>query len=53
MNNNQLVYIKCGEFDKYGNYLEKIYLSKNDTISVNELMIDHNYGYTCNGGSKK
>lgn len=53
MNNDQLVYIKCGHFDKYGRLLGKIYLNKSDQISVNELMIDHEYGYIYNGGTKK
>ena len=52
MNDNQLVYIKCGKFDKYGRLLGKIYLNKNDTISVNELMINQKYGYVYYGGSK-
>lgn len=53
MNENQLVYIKCGDFDKYGRLLGQIFLNKNDTISVNDLMVDHDYGYVYNGGSKK
>ena len=53
MNENQLVYIRCGEFDKYGRLLGQIFLNKNDTISVNDLMVDHDYGYVYNGGSKK
>ena len=53
MNDKQLVYIKCGEFDKYGRLLGHLYLNKNDQISVNELMIDNNFGYVYNGGKKK
>ena len=50
---NQLVYIECGEFDKYGRLLGKIYVNKNDTISVNEMMITNKYGYAYNGGTKE
>ena len=52
MNDNQLVYIKCGNFDKYGRLLGKIYVNEKDNVSVNELMIQNNYGYIYNGGKK-
>ena len=29
-NENQLVYLKCGDFDKYGRLLGEIYIDKND-----------------------
>ena len=31
MGEEQLVYIKCGEFDKYGRLLGKLYVNENDT----------------------
>ena len=53
MNKDQLVYIKCGKFDKYGRLLGKIYQNKDDTISVNDKMISNNHGYPYIGGTKK
>ena len=52
-NDNQLVYIKCGDFDKYGRLLGTLYLHKNDSISVNQMMIESNQGYVYNGGTRK
>lgn len=49
---NQLVYIKCGEFDKYGRLLGTLYINKNDDVSVNDIMIKNGYGYTYFGGTK-
>ena len=51
-NENQLVYIKCGEFDKYGRLLGTLYINKNDYVSVNELMIENGHGYSYFGGTK-
>lgn len=53
MNDEQLVYLHCGDFDKYGRLLGEIFINKEDTESVNNLMIKNNYGYVYNGGSKK
>lgn len=53
MKEHQLVYIKCRKFDKYGRLLGKIYIDKNNNISVNELMIQNNYGYIYNGRTIK
>jgi endonuclease YncB( thermonuclease family) len=53
MNDNQLVYLKCFDFDKYGRLLGEIYINKNDTESVNDLMIKNNYAYEYHGGTKK
>lgn len=53
MNENQLVYIKCGKFDKYGRLLGTLYIKKNDLISVNQMMIDNKHGYPYHGGTKK
>lgn len=38
-NDNQLVYIKCGNLDKYGTLMGTIYLNQTDKVSVNQLMI--------------
>ena len=45
MNLSQLIYIKCGKFDKYGKLLGTLFIKKNDTKSVNQLMIEQGYGY--------
>ena len=52
-NKDQLVYIKCGEFDKYGRLLGDIYINKEDEESVNNLMIKTGHGYEYHGGTKK
>ena len=49
----QLVYIKCGEFDKYGRLLGELYLNEEQINSVNQMMIDNNHGYVYDGGTKK
>jgi len=48
-----LVYIRCGNFDKYGRLLGDIFINKKDKISVNELMVMDGYGYEYHGGTKK
>ena len=53
MNGDQLVYIKCGEFDKYGRLLGTLYLRENDENSINDLMIQEGHGYVYDGGTKK
>jgi endonuclease YncB( thermonuclease family) len=52
-NNEQLVYLKCGKFDKYGRLLGDIYINENDEDSVNSTMIKTGYGYEYHGGTKK
>jgi len=53
MNERQLVYIKCGKFDKYGRLLGTLYINENDLMSVNDLMIHHGHGYAYDGGTKQ
>ena len=53
MNESQLVYLKCGKFDKYGRLLGTIFVNEHDTVSVNELMVNNGYGYEYHGGTKK
>lgn len=50
---NQIVYIKCKNFDKYGRLLASIYIEPNDTVSVNDMMIQNGHGYVYNGGTKR
>ena len=53
MNDDQLVYIKCGEFDKYGRLLGTLYLQDEESTSINDLMIQEGHGYVYDGGTKK
>ena len=53
MNDDQLVYIKCGEFDKYGRLLGVLFINKDDKESVNQKMIKEGHGYEYHGGTKK
>lgn len=53
MNDKQLVYIKCGEFDKYGRLLGTLFIKEDDEKSVNDLMIEMGHGYIYDGGTKK
>lgn len=47
---NKIVTLECGDFDKYGRLLGTIYINK---LNVNNWMIENNYGYVYNGGTKK
>ena len=51
---NKIVRLECGEWDKYGRLLGKIYV-KNDNkeVYVNEYMIENGLGYSYFGGTKK
>ena len=49
----QLVFLKCGEFAKYGRLLGTIYVNQTDEKSVNEIMIQNGYAYEYHGGTKK
>ena len=53
MNKDQLVYVKCREFDKYGRLLGVIFINQEDSTSVNQMMIDNGHGYAYYGGAKK
>ena len=52
----ELLYIKCGKFDKYGRLLGDLYYTKEDTNnwekSINKKMIDDGQGYPYEGGKK-
>ena len=53
MNDDQLVFIKCGEFDKYGRLLGTLFINQEDEVSVNDLMIQNGHGYAYDGGTKR
>ena len=50
---NDLVYVFCQEFDKYGRILATIKLNLDDELTVNDIMINEGHGYSYFGGTKK
>ena len=49
----QLVFIRCSCFDKYGRLLGEIFTDKHCKENINQLMITEGYGYKYDGGTKK
>lgn len=49
---NKVVIVKCFEFDKYGRLLISIYCD-DDNVSVNKWLIDNDYAFKYDGGTKK
>lgn len=49
---NQVVDIHCGKFDKYGRLLIDIQC-KNENINISKWLIDNNYAFAYDGGTKK
>ena len=49
---NKVVKIKCGDFDKYGRLLVEIYCNE-DNCNVNKWLVDNNYAFSYDGGTKK
>ena len=47
---NKLVNVKCGDFDKYGRLLTEIFIKDE---SVNQWLIDNEYAFEYDGGTKK
>ena len=45
---DKVVYLECGEFDKYGRILGTIRLNEADNKTVNQMMIDEGYGVPYN-----
>lgn len=50
--NNKLVYIKFGNFDKYGRVLGKLYINEDDTISINRTLINEHHAVEYSGGKR-
>ena len=48
----KLIYLYCGEFDKYGRLLARVKLNKQDNKYINDIMIEEGYGYSYLGGTK-
>lgn len=53
---NNLLFVKCGMFDKYGRLLVTLYDTEDNfkkDYSVNKWLIDNNYAKEYNGGKKE
>ena len=50
---NKTVFLHCLDFDKYGRVLANVYIDELGETSVNDHMVEMNYGYTYFGGTKK
>ena len=50
---NKTIYLHCLDFDKYGRVLANIYTDGINNKSVNDHMVENNYGYAYFGGTKK
>ena len=50
---NKTIFLHCLNFDKYGRVLANIYLEELGEKSVNDHMVEMNYGYAYFGGTKK
>ena len=50
-NNKKLIILKCHEFDKYGRLLATIHDDVNSP-SLNQILIDEQYAYKYDGGTK-
>jgi endonuclease YncB( thermonuclease family) len=48
-----ITYLRFDGFDKYGRVLGTLFQTKEDTVSVNQKMIDSGNGYVYNGGTKQ
>jgi micrococcal nuclease len=49
---NKVVDIQCGEFDKYGRLLIDIQC-KNENLNISKWLIDKDYAFAYDGGTKK
>ena len=50
---NKTVFLHCLNFDKYGRVLANIYSEEFGEKSINDHMVEMNYGYPYFGGTKK
>ena len=48
---NKIVQIDCGDWDKYGRLLGKIYVGHK--MCVNDYMLENGFGYKYDGGTKE
>ena len=49
----KMVFLHCLDFDKYGRVLANIYSEEFGETSINDHMVEMNYGYPYFGGTKK
>ena len=49
---NSVVQLKCGDLDKYGRLLVEI-VCDNGSCNVNQWLIDNNYAFIYDGGTKQ
>jgi len=49
---NSVVQLKCGDLDKYGRLLVEI-VCDNGSCNVNQWLIDNNYAFAYDGGTKQ
>lgn len=49
---NKMVYVRCGDFDKYGRLLVQI-LCEGEDCSVNDWLIQNDYAFAYDGGTKQ
>ena len=47
---NKMVYLRCGEFDKYGRLLVEILC---DSCLINDWLIEKDYAFAYDGGTKQ
>lgn len=47
------IWIDCGDWDKYGRLLGKLFLEKNSLNSINDEIVQNGYAYEYNGKKKK
>ena len=50
---NKTIFLHCLDFDKYGRVLANIYIEELGEKSLNDHMVEMNYGYAYFGGTKK
>lgn len=50
---NGITWLRFDGFDKYGRVLGTLFQTKEDTLSVNQKMIDDGHGYAYTGGTKQ
>ena len=52
-NEDDLIYLECHRYDKYGRLLAHLYQSPDDTYSFNEILRIEGLAYEYNGGPRK
>lgn len=50
---NKLIYVECGDWDKYGRLLVTLYKDNVSELSLNKTLVDEGYAYGYEGATKK